>query len=128
MVARDHHRSDARSLAGLYGVLGLRPGRVDHTDHSQECEVTLKLFTNTIDRPQAPQPYAQDAYAVPCQLLVCGRDPLSPSFRQRLDLPVVGPNIARDLKQAVHGTLGESNVGGTPLYHIQNGPRDLQGL
>src|SRR5919107_798085 len=128
MVASDHHRSDARSLAGLYGILGLRPGRIDHTNHSQEGEVTLELFPYTIDRLQTPQPHAQDADAVPCQLLVCGRDPLSPSFRQRLVLPVVGPNLARDLQQAVHGTLGENDVGGTPLFHIKDGLRDLQGL
>jgi hypothetical protein len=38
MVARDHHGSDARSFAGLYGVSSLGPGRVDHTHHAEEGE------------------------------------------------------------------------------------------
>src|SRR5829696_7465371 len=126
MVARDHYGSDARSLAGLYGVLGLRPGRIDHTNNAQECEVTLLLFPDAIERAQAPQANTQDADAVPCQTLVCGRDPLSPSFRQRLNLPVAAPNLARDLQQAVHGALSESDVGDTPLFCIQDGVKGFQ--
>ena len=80
MVARDHHGSDARSFARLYGIFGLGPGRVDHTDHAHEGQVTLELIPGAIERLQAPQPHAQNANAVPRKPLVCGRDPLSPFF------------------------------------------------
>src|SRR5215207_7361378 len=51
VVARDHYQSDTRSLAGLYSVPGLGPGRIDHTDHAEEGEAIFEFLPRPVERP-----------------------------------------------------------------------------
>jgi hypothetical protein len=93
VVARDHHRADARRFGGLHGVPGLGPGRVDHADHAEEGKIALQLVFSAVERRQAPDAHPKNAETLLRQPLVCSRDPLSPSFVQGLGLPV-GPDLA----------------------------------
>jgi hypothetical protein len=43
VIARDHDRPDPRRLAGLDGLCGLRPGRIDEADETQEDHLAFGI-------------------------------------------------------------------------------------
>ena len=108
VVSGDHHRLDPRLTAQGHSLLGLRPGRVDHTHQAQQGQAVLQLLAGELlgQLVQLPVSHRQHPQGLTAHLVIF--------LPGRFQIPLDAPG-----RHHVKGALDNGNQ--LPVYPVDGG-------